>query len=134
MSKTEENTEAKIAAAEASLIAKYGKKVVKGSVRRAKTKAEKETYGNKLLVEINTVGLDGKPDGKTRVVATSDVFQIHHQPEVKEALIKAQRSEKAKARRAKAKNEKKADEQPEAKDEKPETPAERKARLAAAGK
>jgi hypothetical protein len=128
MSKTEKKDadEAKIAAAEASLVAKYGKKIVKGSVRRAKTAEEKAKYKNKLLVDINTVGLDGKPDSKTRTVATSDVFQIHHQPEVKAELVKAQRSEKAKAKRA-AKAPKK-DETPD------ETPDERKARLAAAGK
>ena len=45
MSKTEKKDaeKAKIAAAEASLIAKYGDKVVKGSVRRAKKQAEKKT-------------------------------------------------------------------------------------------
>ena len=118
---------AKVAAAEASLIAKYGKKVVKGSVRRAKTKAEKDTYGSKLLCEIHTVGVDGKPDGKTRVVATSDVWQIHHQPDVKEALRKQQRSDKAKAKRAKAKKATK-------KEAKAETPDEKRARLIAEGK
>lgn len=132
---SKETIDPKIAAAEAKLQAKYGKKIVKGSVRRPRTKAEKETYGTKLLVDINTVGVDGKPDGKTRTVATSDVFQIHHQPEVKEALIKAQRSEKAKARRTKAKAEKgeKAPKDEAPKDEAPkgETKEERKKRLAA---
>lgn len=122
---------AKIAAAEASLTAKYGSKIVPGSVRRAKTKAEKDTYGSKLLCEIRTVGLDGKPDGKTRVVATSDVWQIHHQPDVKEALRKAQRQEKAaKKREAKKVSQPKAEE----KAPKGETKEERKARLAAAEK
>lgn len=127
--KTDPDT-AKIAAAEASLIAKYGKKVVPGSVRRAKSKAEKDTYGSKLLCEIRTVGLDGKSDGKTRVVATSDVWQIHHQPDVKEALRKVQRSEKAQAKRdAKKASQPKKDKAP-----KGETVEERKARLAAAEK
>jgi hypothetical protein len=95
---SKETTDPKIAAAEAKLQAKYGKKIVTGSVRRPRTKAEKETYGTKLLVDINTVGVDGKPDGKTRTVATSDVFQIHHQPEVKAELAKLQRQEKSKAK------------------------------------
>ncbi|MBD3353627.1 MAG: hypothetical protein GF364_19240 [Candidatus Lokiarchaeota archaeon] len=88
-----EQEAATIKKAEENLVAKHGGRIVKGTVRRAKTKAEKETYGNKLLVDINTVGVDGKPDGNRLTVATSDVHQVQHTPEVKAQLRRLQRSE-----------------------------------------
>jgi len=86
---------AKAAAAEASLIAKHGSRIVPGTVHRAKN-------GTKMMVTINTLGLDGKPDGGTRVVATSDVFQCLHQKGVKKALKSKKTADKA-AKRSKAK-------------------------------
>lgn len=97
MSKTKktEQVDTAIASAEEKLANKYGDKIVKGSVRRATD----SKYGNKLMVTINTVGLDGQPDGKTREVATSDVFQVHHQPEVAEQLRKLRAKEKREAKK-----------------------------------
>lgn len=90
----EEKEAATIAKAEQRLVEKHGNRIVKGSVRRADKKNKDEAkYGNKLLVTINTIGVDGKPDGKTLTVATSDVHQVKHTPEVKAALQKAQREE-----------------------------------------
>jgi len=80
-----------IAKSEAKLIAKYGDKIVVSSVRRAPAGSK---YGNKMLVDINTTGLDGKPDGNTRTVATSDVFQVHHTEEVAEQLRKQKLADK----------------------------------------
>jgi hypothetical protein len=37
---------------------------------------------SKISVEINTLGVDMKPDGNKRRVATSDLFQVRHTPEV----------------------------------------------------
>lgn len=84
-------TDAKIAASEAALIAKYGDKIVVGSVRRAPSGSK---YGNKMLVKINTVGIDGKPDGNTVEVATSDVFQVRHTDEVRAAIAKQKAADK----------------------------------------
>jgi len=92
---------AKLQGIEAQLIAKYGERIVPGSVRRAETAEEVARYKRKALVTINTLGVDGTLDGNTRVVATSDVFQVKHTPEVKAELNKA----KAKDKRAAAKAE-----------------------------
>lgn len=86
-----------IQAAETRLIAKYGDKVVPGSVHRATD----PRYGNKLMVTINTRGLDGEYDGQTRTVATSDVFQVHHTDEVAAELRRARQAERRAARKAK---------------------------------
>lgn len=98
IAKAEEAAEAaKVASTEAQLVAKYGDKIVKGSVHRA-PKGSK--YGDKMLCEINTVGVDGTFDGKTRTVATSDVFQVHHTEEVAAELRKIRAKEKRAAARA----------------------------------
>ena len=98
---TETNTDtAAIARSEASLIAKYGDKIVAGTVRRA---PEGSPYGNKMLVDINTRGIDGQPDGNTRTVATSDVFQVYHTEEVATELRKVHMAEKRAAAKAAAK-------------------------------
>jgi hypothetical protein len=60
-------------------------------------------HANKQTVLIRTIGLDGKPDGQERRVATSDLHQVHHTVEVAEELKKAKRREAAKARREKVK-------------------------------
>jgi hypothetical protein len=91
---------AKLQGIEAQLIAKYGERIVPGSVRRAESAEEIARYKRKALVSINTIGLDGKPDGLTRVVATSDVFQVKHQPEVADALRKAAAKDKRAAAKA----------------------------------
>lgn len=88
---------AKVVGVEAQLIAKYGDKIVPGSVRRA---PEGSKYGRKMLVDIKTRGLDGEYDGNTRTVATSDVFQVHHTEEVKAELKKQRMAEKRAAKRA----------------------------------
>lgn len=69
----------KLAQAEATAIAKHGDKIVPGS-------AERDPASNKVTVLINTRGVDGEYDGNTRRVATSDVHQVHHTPEVKKVL------------------------------------------------
>lgn len=95
----EQKEAATITKAEAKLLAKYGDKIVKGSVRRAPAGSK---YGQKLLCDINTRGVDGKFDGNTRTVATSDVFQVHHTEEVAAELKRqaaAERRAAAKARR-----------------------------------
>lgn len=90
---------AKLAKVEADLVTKYGDKIVEGSVRRA---PEGSKYGTKCLVTIRTRGLDGKYDGQTREIATSDVFQVHHMPEVKAELKKLAAKEKREAKKAEA--------------------------------
>lgn len=84
---TNENIEAlKVAQAEARVVAKHGDRIVPGS-------AQREASG-KISVEIRTIGLDGEFDGLTRRVATSDVHQVYHQPEVKKELDKLKAKEK----------------------------------------
>jgi len=72
-------------------IAKYGKKIVPGSAQR-----EMAADGRlgKITVLIRTKGLDGNYDGNERRVATSDLFQVHHTPEVSKALRKIAGAEK----------------------------------------
>ena len=84
--------------AEAQLAEKHPGKVVPGSVHRAPASSG---YGTKLLCTIRTKGEDGLWDGNTRLVATSDVFQVHHTVEVAAAL----RKQRAKDKRAAAKAE-----------------------------
>ena len=97
MSKTETTSEQletlKIAQAEARVIAKHGDRVIEGS-------AQREPSG-KISVEIRTYGVDGEYDGNTRRVATSDVHQVFHMPEVKKELDRA----KARDRRGPSKGE-----------------------------
>jgi hypothetical protein len=73
--------------------------IVEGSLRFEET----GHHANKQTVEIKTVGVDGKPDGNTRRVATSDLHQVHSTEAVAEELKKAKRREAAKARREKVK-------------------------------
>lgn len=87
-----------VAKASEKLVTKYGKRVVAGSVHRA---PEGSAYGKKMLCEINTIGLDGKPDGLTRTIATSDVFQVFHTVEVAAELKKTRQADKRKAAAAK---------------------------------
>ena len=95
--KTEvEKAEARLAKVKTDLVTKYGDKVNPDSLR-------KETdgkYSGKFTVEINTVGLDGKPDGNTRRVATSDVFQVSHTDEVAKQLRKQALRDKRHAKAA----------------------------------
>ena len=58
------------------------------------------THRNKQVCQINTVGVDGQPDGNTRWIATSDLHQCFHTAETKAALDKAKRNKKAKDGRA----------------------------------
>lgn len=93
-----------LAKAEERLVSKYNskkfEKVIPGSIKRGSGKLD-----GKLTVEIRTLGEDGSPDGKTLRVATSDVHQVNHQPEVAEALRRAARNERARAKRAAARRE-----------------------------
>lgn len=97
-----EREQALLTRREAELIAQHGTKIVEGSIRRGRTGSKHE---NKLTVEINTVGEDGQPDGKTLRVATSDVHQVTHQPEVADRLRRARRNERARQARAEARAE-----------------------------
>lgn len=83
---------AKLAKAEANAIAKHGDKIVEGSAERSE--------GGKITVLINTVNANGEPDGKTRRVATSDLHQVHHQPEVKAEIDKSKARERRAAKRS----------------------------------
>jgi len=88
-----------LANAEAQLIEKHNtkkhQKVVPGSIKRGTG-----AHDGKLTVLVNTLGEDGKPDGKQLRVATSDVHQVNHQPDVAQALRRARRNERARQRRA----------------------------------
>lgn len=81
--------EAYLAKAEERLTERHGDKIVAGSVKRGAGK-----YDGKLTVEIRTRGLDGEFDGKTMRVATSDVHQVSHQPEVLAELRKMRARER----------------------------------------
>jgi hypothetical protein len=87
-----------IAESESALIVKYGDKIVEGSVRRA----TRGKHVGKLTVEIRTVDENGERDGKTLRVATSDVHQVNHQPDVNRKLYIARKNERARQRRAEA--------------------------------
>ena len=84
----------KLAQAETQATAKHGDKIVAGS-------AERDTASNKITVLIRTRGLDGEYDGNTRRVATSDVHQVHHMPEVKKEMDRARAKERTPNRQAK---------------------------------
>jgi hypothetical protein len=101
--KTNTNTKAQekaiekahLEAAEAKLVVKYGDKIRPGTIKRGTGK-----YEGKLTVEINTVGVDGTPDGKTLRIATSDVHQVHHQEDVKAELRRQRARDRRAAKRA----------------------------------
>jgi hypothetical protein len=57
----------------------------------------------KQVVTINTFGLDGKPDGNQREVATSDLHQCRMTAETKRAYDKIRLSDKRKAKAAQIK-------------------------------
>ena len=84
----------KLAQAEAIAITTHGDKIVVGS-------AERDLASNKITVLIRTRGLDGEFDGNNRRVATSDVHQVHHTPEVKKALKRASAKSRNPSRQAK---------------------------------
>ena len=84
----------KLAQAEAIAITKHGDKIVVGS-------AERDPVSNKITVLIRTRGIDGEYDGNTRRVATSDVHQVHHMPEVKKALKRANAKSRTPSRQTK---------------------------------
>lgn len=95
-----EAEKAKLEKAEKNLIEKHGDRIVPGSIRRAPKNGR---YGTKLLVTIRTHGLDGKPDGGTREIASSDVHQVWHSPQVKAELDKV-RVKEARAKKTPVKN------------------------------
>lgn len=78
---------------EADLLAKGHTHIVAGSLTY-------DAVANKQRITINTFGADGLPDGNTREIATSDLFQCRTTVETKEAMDKAKRSVKGKAKRA----------------------------------
>ena len=57
---------------------------------------EEGKHEGKQTVEIRTRDIHGKPDGQTRRIATSDLFQCFWTEETKDALDKAKRSAKRK--------------------------------------
>lgn len=89
--------EAHLAKSEARLVEKHGDKIVPGSIKRGTGRHE-----GKLTVEVRTRNLDGDFDGKTLRVATSDVFQVSHQPEVLAELRKIRAAERRAAKKASA--------------------------------
>ena len=90
-----------LAEREQRLVDKYNsksfQKVIPGSIKRGTG-----SYEGKLVIKINTVGIDGKPDGNTRLVATSDVHEVQHTKEVVELLRRQRRNERARVKRAQA--------------------------------
>lgn len=91
------HSKAELAAREKELIKKYKGKIVPNSIRVGTGK-----YEGKLTVRINTRGMDGKLNGKTLRIATSDLHQTNHDPKTAEALRRKRRNEKARAKRAEA--------------------------------
>lgn len=91
MTKTSKTTEAG-RLTEADLIARGYKHIVRGTLRF-------DNHLNKQIVKIRTFGADGKYDGKTRWVATSDLHQCawtengkrEIAPVVRERIIEALR-------------------------------------------
>jgi hypothetical protein len=91
-------------ATEEQLHAKQAERLGKSNIVPGSLRFEEEgTHKGKQTVEINTVGVDGSPDGNTRRVATSDLFQVFNTVEVAAELKKAKRRAAAKARRELAK-------------------------------
>lgn len=73
-------------ATEEELIAKYGERIVRGTLRRDNTGSQK------MVVTIRTLAADEKTfDGNTRDVYTSDVFQVKHTEEVQKAIRNSRR-------------------------------------------
>jgi hypothetical protein len=72
--------------------------IVDGTLRFEET----GSHANKQTVEIQTIGVDGTPDGGTRRVATSDLHQVHHSEDVAKEIKKARKAAAAKARRERA--------------------------------
>jgi hypothetical protein len=72
---------------EEDLVAKYGKKrIIQGTLRFNR-------HLNKQVVKIRTYDRSGRRfDGNTRVVATSDLFQVKHTPEVMAQIRAARRA------------------------------------------
>ncbi len=66
---------------ERKLMAKYGDKIVAGTVSYDET-------AKKYRVTIRTIGIDGAFDGNTRNIYTSDVFQVHHVEGLKKKYIR----------------------------------------------
>lgn len=57
---------------------------------------EEGLHANKQTVEIRTRDINGQPDGKSRRIATSDLFQCFWTEETKDHLDRAKRSAKRK--------------------------------------
>jgi hypothetical protein len=62
-----------------------------------------EEHPNKQVILINTVGKDGKPDGGTRWVATSDLHHTIHSVEVTNELRLERIRERRKSKKSKKK-------------------------------
>jgi hypothetical protein len=85
------------AAAEARARLKHSAKIVEGSMMRAHHFGGDiaRKWNQKFICVIKTRGKDGEFDGNHRLVATSDLHQIHHTVEVAKALKKAGAKDKA---------------------------------------
>ena len=86
--------------AEAKASLKHSEKIVPGSMFRANTMADLNPeiaakWKAKFVCVIRTRGVDGEFDGNHRLVATSDLHQVHHTEAVKKELKKANRPAKA---------------------------------------
>lgn len=66
--------EAILEKSEANMIARHGDRIVVGSARRATD----PRFGRKIMITINTIGLNGLFDGDIRELATSDVHHVFH--------------------------------------------------------
>ncbi len=84
---------------EASLVEKYGDRIVLGSLR-----FETEgVWGGKQTVEINTWGMtEGVFDGNKRRIATSDLFQVFHTEETLAAIRRVRAKEARASKKAKS--------------------------------
>ena len=83
---------------EADLVAKGHTHIVPGTLHY-------DPVDNKQKVTINTRGVDGQPDGNTRVIATSDLHQVFHTVVTKIAMDKIKLREKRKDRKSAHKSE-----------------------------
>lgn len=82
-------------AAEAKAMVKHSEKIVSGTMIRATELDGAGKWKAKMVCVIKTRGVDGEFDGNHRLVATSDLHQVHHTEEVKKELKKASRPSKS---------------------------------------
>lgn len=84
-----------IAQAEARASIMHGAKIVQGSACRALLLGGEYAakWKTKIVCLIKTRGVDGEFDGNYRLVATSDLHQVHHTEATAKALKKAKKAD-----------------------------------------